>query len=217
MIDISIAIPVYSMKNKGVEMLRRCLDSIRSQTFKPFEVVVSDNTTGEMGVRMKELIEEYKDLNIVYFYNPRTGIGANTNEAIKRCKAEYIKILYQDDYFAHENALRVISESINGEWLVSGCSNNPNPVYTGDIHLGNNKIGAPSVLTIKNYMPLMFNEELSWLLDCDYYKRMYSAYGEPTYLNDLNVIIGTGEHQMTNILTNEEKKAEVELMREKYV
>lgn len=217
--EISIAIPVYAMGNKGLEMLKRCLESIRTQTLKPFEVVITDNSVGEYQVQMKKLALSFKDLNVKYFVNPKKGITINTNETIKKCRGELIKILYQDDYFAHPEALQIISDNFTPttQWLVTGCHNNLIPRYTEDIHLGNNKIGAPSVLTIRNEMPLLFDEKLSWLFDCDYYRRMYEAYGEPCFIYDVNVKIGIGDHQMTNILSDEIKNKELAIMKERYV
>ena len=70
---ISICIPTYAMNGKGVEMLKRCLDSIKDQTYRDFEIVISDNTQGETGLKIEELVNSY-DLPIKYFYNPRRTV-----------------------------------------------------------------------------------------------------------------------------------------------
>ena len=84
------------------------------------------------------------------------------------------------------------------------------------VYLGKNTIGAPSVLTVKNDNPLMFDEILIWLNDCDYYKRCYDKFGEPDILNKVNVVIGVGKHQTTNNINNGLKKMEKEYMKKKY-
>jgi hypothetical protein len=84
------------------------------------------------------------------------------------------------------------------------------PYYNDKMYMGENTIGAPSVLTIRNKNPLLFNENLRWLLDCDYYTRLFEKFGEPKVINDYLVCIGVGRHQATNILTFEEKNKEVE-------
>ena len=122
-----------------------------------------------------------------------------------------------DDYFTHEKALADIVHNFKGEWLITGCHNNLNPVYTGDIHLGNNKLGSPSCLTIRKGCGVKFDETLVWLLDCDFYKRMYEKYGAPTILNGDYVTIGVGKHQATHLLTNKAKEKEIMLLRQKYV
>lgn len=190
---ISICIPVYPAMKNGDFYLKRCLDSIAEQSYKNYEIVITREGT----------------------------MAENTNRAIKEAKGDLIKILYQDDYLAHERALEDIIGAFKGHWLVTGSQgdNGDNlmmPVYTGDIHKGNNKIGSPSVLTILNDDPLLFDENMTWLLDCDYYKRMYEKYGEPVYLKDINVIIGIGEHQTTHTLPQSIKDSEQDYLLTKY-
>ncbi len=212
---ISICIPTYAMNGKGVEMLKRCLDSIKDQTYRDFEIVISDNTQGETGLKIEELVNSY-DLPIKYFYNPRNGVCANTNEALKHAKGDLIKVIYQDDQLADDNALERMIGAFNGIWQITGCDNNPNPLITGDLHKGNNKLGSPSCLTIKRDNVIAFDESLKWLLDCDYYKRLIDLYGEPQILNGVNILIGTGSHQVTNNLSDEQKKNEVIKLTLKY-
>ena len=148
-----------------------------------------------------------------------------SNRVIESAKGELIKILYLDDYFAHEDSLKNIVDNFKEEvnWLVTGCLHDAgfgveNPHYAkfnDNIHV-ENTIGSPSVLTIRNDGHLLFDENLSFYLDCDLYKRYYEKYGSPKILDDLNVIIGVGDHQMTHILTNEEKQKEYNYTIKKY-
>jgi len=220
---ISVCIPTYEMGGYGKEVLKRSLDILRTQTFKDFEVVISDNSEND---EIKNLCEntEYSSLSINYFKNPIKGMAQNTNSAIKVAKGKIIKILYMDDYLADENSLQKIVENFKGHWLVTGCEHsdgnhryNPHyPKYNKKIYRGENTIGSPSVLSIKNEDPLLFDENMTWLLDCDYYKRMYDKYGEPTILNEINVIIGTSKHQVTNTLSDKAKEKEHYYMAKKY-
>ncbi len=135
-----------------------------------------------------------------------------------------------DDFLAHEKSLEKIVDHFDGEWLVTGCNHistdslgvikdhfhNHIPRYSQDIHTGNNTIGSPSVLTIRNDSPLLFDEEMTWLLDVEYYSRLYSRYGLPTILKDINVTIGLHSGQMTNILNDELKQKEHNYLNKKY-
>lgn len=218
---LSIAIPTHDMKDKTY-FFTRCLDSLWNQTFQDFEIVVSDNSEDDV---LKEICGYYLT-GINYFKNPRKGMAPNTNEAIKNSKGEYIKILYMDDFLAHPKALEKIVKRLEGNWLVTGCAHvndfadkleNPHvPEYNDSIQFGNNTIGSPSVLTIKNEDPLLFDEEMTWLLDCDLYKRYYDKYGEPTILNDINVVIGLHSGQMTHVMGPERKLQEQEYINKKY-
>lgn len=151
-------------------------------------------------------------------------MAENTNAAIKRCKGDIIKILYMDDYLAHPNSLENLVKSFKGGWLATGCihdagdgtpMNAHRPSFEG-IPNGANTIGSPSVVAFENNNPLLFDETMSWLLDVDYYKRLHERYGPPTLVKDLDVVIGTGSHQMTHILTDKEKLDEELYLTKKY-
>ncbi len=209
---ISIALPIYSGMKNAEFFLTRCLNSILEQSYDDFEVVITDNSDDD---RLEKICHTY-GMNIRHFYNPRKGISANTNEAIKRSRGDLIKILNIDDYFAHEWALDDILEAFRGHWLISAVSNNRYPRYTTNIHVGNNKLGGPPALTILNKNPFFFDENLTWMLDCDYYRRMFDSYGEPIILSKVNVNIGEHKGQMTNTIQDEVKQKEVEMMIKKY-
>lgn len=208
---VTIAIPIHGMKN-GVFFLERCLDSILKQSFTDFDVVITDNSDDET---LRKVTEKY-GMKINYFKNPRKGMAQNTNEAIKRSTGSLIKILYMDDYFSHKHALQQIVEAFKGRWLINGTDNNEFPYWTDDIETGNNKLGSPSALTIKNAQPLLFDEKMTWLLDCDLYKRMYKLDGEPTILDGKHVSIGVGTHQISHLLTDKDKQDEELYMEKKW-
>lgn len=217
---LSIAIPTSSMLD-GSYYLRRLLDSLWIQTYQDFEIIITDNSEDST---IEGICREYKE-GITYYRNPIKGMAQNTNEAIRRSTGDLIKIIYMDDYFSHNMALERIANHFKGHWLVTSCRhtidgelfyNTHHPYYSDDIHTGNNTIGSPSVLTIKNRDPMFFDEELTWLLDCDYYKRMHEKYGEPTILRDINVNMGIHEGQATNTMGDQRKLLEFEYMRNKY-
>ena len=217
---LSIVIPTSDMNDKKY-LFRRCLDSLWNQSFQDFEIIITDNSEDDV---IYEVCEWYRT-GIKYMRNKIKGMAQNTNNGIKLAEGELIKILYMDDYMAHDEALEKINKKFEGQWLVSGCTHttygrnffNPHiPFYTPDIHTGNNTIGSPSVMTIKNENPLLFDEKMTWLLDCDYYKRMFDLYGEPTILKDLNVVIGIHDAQATNTMGEERKILEREYITQKY-
>jgi hypothetical protein len=143
---------------------------------------------------------------------------------MKECTGELIKVMYMDDYFAHKDSLKLIVEAIKGkDWLVSGCIHDygdgimqsPHFPSTHGIEDNVNTIGSPSVMTIRNGLGIYFDESMTWLLDVDVYKRLLSKCGEPVILDDINVVIGVGEHQTTNLLSEEIKNAEFNYLKNK--
>lgn len=174
----------------GDAFLWRLVNSLCDQTFKDWELIVTRD--GKM--------------------------AENTNSGIKRARGKFIKVLYLDDYFSHPEALKDMHKAIqDSDWLVCGTDNNPNPYWTDDIATGNNHLGSPSALMIRNERPLLFDETLSWLLDCDYYKLANERWGKPVILNGNHVTIGIHDGQVTNLLTNEEKLREHYYLHEKHV
>lgn len=217
---LSLAIPISDMEDKE-SLLTRCLDSLWKQTFQDFEIVITDNSDDDV---LESICKAYLT-GIKYYRNPIKGMAQNTNEAIKRSKGSLIKVLYMDDYMAHERALELIIRAFKGYWLVTSCThtitgeehfNNHHPQYSQDIHTGHNTIGSPSVLTIKNENPLLFDENMTWLLDCDYYRRMYDIYGDPVILRDINVVMGLHPSQATHTMGDERKLQEYNYIMQKY-
>lgn len=195
---ISIVIPTHDIPEREF-FVQRALDSIYSQSFQDYEIIITK--TGK-------------------------GMAHNTNSGIKKATGKLIKILFMDDFLAHKDALKDIVTNFAKEdrWLVTGCIHlqgkvlvRPHvPRYSVNMHKGENTIGSPSVLTIKNDDPFLFDENMTWLLDCDYYKRMYERYGLPKVVRDTGVVIGLGPHQVTNTLSLEQKIKEHRYMDKKY-
>jgi glycosyltransferase involved in cell wall biosynthesis len=226
---VSIVIPTYEMLGEGLFYLDLSLKKIVDQTYKNIEVIISDHS---IDTNLEKLTTDYtSQLNIKYFKNNnnRGSSSANINNGIINCSGSIIKILMQDDYFyektAIESIVNIFNENENINWLVTGCvyggkngvvRGSMFPYYTEDIILGNNKIGSPSVLTIKNENPIYFNNDLLWMMDCDYYKKLYDRYGNPFILNSHQVFITQHEHQLTSLLSYERKNKEVELIKNTY-
>ncbi|GEM_PF-984938 len=212
---LSVCIPTYDMNGLGHIFLKESFDILTKQTFKDFDVVVSDYSKTDL---VKKLCVEYQDwLDINYFKNldATGGMSANTNNAIRHATGKILKILFQDDFLYDEKSLQTTVENFNltkDHWLVSACEHSKDgktffrpfyPKYNPKIHLGNNTISSPSVLTIKNENPLLFDVNLKWLTDCDYYKRCYERFGEPKILNQITVVNRIGAHQITHTEANE--------------
>lgn len=200
------------MEGLGAKFLRESFEILVKQTFKDFDIVISDHSTGD---DIKNLCEEYgSQLEIHYFKNSenRGKSSANLNNAIKHATGKLIKILFQDDFLFDDKSLAKTVANFDLEkdfWLASACEHSKDgktfirpfyPKYNRKIHLGKNTISSPSVITIKNDSPLLFDENLIWLMDCDYYRRCYESFGEPKILNEITVVNRMGDHQVTQTL-----------------
>ena len=227
---VSICIPCYEMHGKGGEFLSFNLSKILNQTYKNYEVVVSDHSVSNL---IKDVCDHYSSLgmDVKYLKNDlnRGNSSSNINNAILQSNGEIIKILFQDDFFFHPQSLEdIVSQFSEGgvNWLVTACCHSRDgvnferdyyPQYTEDIMEGNNLISSPSVLSfLRDENITLFDEKLVWLMDCDIYKRLYLRYGDPLYLNSINVVNRTWDGQFNNHIPWEKKMWEIEYGRQKY-
>lgn len=217
------------MNSSGSEFLRFSLSKICQQNFSTVEVVISDHSKND---DIKNICEKFQGLlNIVYLKNEdkRGSSSANLNNALKHCSGEIIKILMQDEYLYDEDALKkikeVFDENKDVNWLITNCvfgstpdvvKGSMSPKYTEKIVSGINTIGSPSVLTIRNSNIEYFDEDLLWVMDCEYYKRLYDKFGPPSILEKNCVFIVQHKDQVSSILSEEFKKNEVKLLEEKF-
>jgi hypothetical protein len=225
---ISITIPTYEMNGFGKNFIENSLTYITKQTFKEFEIVISDHSIDD---EIKNVCLRFNNLDINYIKNEndKGSSSANLNNAILNSKYNIIKFLMQDEYLYDENTLLDIKNVFDDEkinWVVTGCiygANPENPIgkmipeYTDKIIEGYNTIGSPSVVTIRktNYNEL-FDPELIWLMDCDYYKRLYDKWGGPSIIPKYQIFINQHINQLTNIISNDIKKKENNLLIKKY-
>lgn len=205
---LSIAIPCYEMGGHGIEMLTCAINSIKEQTFIDYEIVVSDHSIDN---ELYELCQSY-NLNIKYYRNPdkRGSSSANINNAIMHCTGDIIKILCQDDYladsFSLEHTVSAFDEST--QWLVSSylvtrdritIARHYLPRWNNKIYI-ENTIGTHSCLTIRNDPPILFDENLIFYMDCEYYYRLYQKYGLPKILSNPTVVQLLWPGQVSNTL-----------------
>ena len=103
---LSIIVPVYNVE----PYLRRCLDSILSQTFKDFEaIIVDDGSPDNCGI----IIDEYaqKDDRIIAIHQQNKGVSAARNAGLKTAKGEYVGFVDPDDwidYLMYEKLISMI-------------------------------------------------------------------------------------------------------------
>jgi glycosyltransferase involved in cell wall biosynthesis len=194
---ISICIPYHDTPNTAF-YLARLLRSIEKQTFKDYELVID-----------------------------KAGNFAKThNKTIARAKGEIIQMLQMDDYLADKDSLERIYSNFfpSTTWLISASLHDQNgevgglhiPQWVDDIWTGNNKLGSVSTLAMRREKALLFEEPLSWLVDCDLYYRLYLKYGEPKLCKVPNVVIDTRTDRLTHTLSDQLKLDEIYYLRQKY-
>jgi hypothetical protein len=227
----SIVIPTYEMRGKGHEYLDFSFKQIYEQSFKDYEIIISDNSRNN---DIKNVCNFWMNLlDIKYYTNDLDKLdnpSSNLNNAIKKSTGKYIKILFLDDFFNSNKSLEILYNFIennpNYNWYINACNHTNDgytlhtkhiPSWNDSVYLGKNTIGSPSVVCIKNTEERIdFNENLIWLMDCEYYKRYYDKFGLPAFLKDDIVTIRISQNQLTSILSQDIKNKEVIFMQNTY-
>lgn len=92
MILISVIVPVYNAENT----LNRCVDSILSQTFRDWELLlIDDGSTDHSG----EICDQYAiaDYRIKVFHKKNGGVSSARNVGLNNAKGEWITFIDSDD------------------------------------------------------------------------------------------------------------------------
>jgi glycosyltransferase involved in cell wall biosynthesis len=211
---VSICIPTYNQ----VDCLRRALDSILSQDFSDYEVIITDDSTND-GV--SRLLREYSSSDrLRYFENAdRKGSPENWNEAVRHASGEYIKILHHDDWFTQRGSLRkyveLLEDSPDADFAFSGTRivdsrdagerlHIPTPKQLEELRgeptllfLGN-FVGSPSATIYRRSSAQPYDGNLKWLVDVDYYVRTLHANGNFAFTNEpLIATLDRAPHQVT--------------------
>ncbi len=98
----SIIVPLHN----SAEFCQKCLDSVRDQTFKDYElIIVCDKCTDNT----EQVAREYSDRVLVTEYG---NDGMARNAALDQATGEWVLFLDDDDWWLHEYVLEQINEKL---------------------------------------------------------------------------------------------------------
>jgi glycosyltransferase involved in cell wall biosynthesis len=226
----SIAIPTWGIKGKGVEYLEHSFNIIAQQSFTDYEVVISDHSEDDDIKNLCNSWSSMMDIKYIRNSNGRGKIAPNMNNAIEHSSGLFIKMLFQDDFLYDTDSLQIIADSIaenqDKDWFITACVHTDDcvtmydrmtPHYHDRIYAGVNTISCPTVLTIRNDSDLpIFDESLNWLVDVEYYKRLYDMYGNPVVIDIVCAVNRNSQVRTTNMMTEKEKQEEITRVIRKY-
>ena len=105
MLKISVIVPIYNAE----KYLHRCIDSILTQTFTYFELLlIDDGSTDSSGAICDEYAE--KDSRICVFHKENGGASSARNLGLGIAKGEWITLVDSDDTL-QQNALDLLYKS----------------------------------------------------------------------------------------------------------
>ena len=93
---ISVIIPVYNVKN----YLEECVDSILSQTFSDFELILVDDGSTDGS---SEICDRYlSDSRVKVVHKENGGLLSARKAGVEQVKGDYVCFIDSDDYVAND-------------------------------------------------------------------------------------------------------------------
>jgi|AGTN01.1.fsa_nt_gi Glycosyltransferases involved in cell wall biogenesis len=200
-VRVSVCLPVYN----GAKFLDNAIESICTQSFSDFELIISDDTSQD---NSSEIIESWcrKDKRVKYSRNETNqGLYENHNKCMSLAQGEYIKLFAQDDLLHHDciakqveildnnpsvvltSAVRVLIDA-NGESIKNQRAPSPGQVFPTDRVVEGaaviqaclapltNYIGEPSTVMLrKSAVGSGFDSEFRQLGDIAFWLKLMTA------------------------------------------
>jgi glycosyltransferase involved in cell wall biosynthesis len=119
---VSVLVPTYNY----ARYLPQAIESVLSQTFRDFELVVVDDASGDGSA---DVVAPYAaaDGRIAFSANPvNLGMVENWNRCLRKARGEYVKFLFGDDLLSSPEALARMVEVLDahpGVALVASARN----------------------------------------------------------------------------------------------
>ena len=225
MTKVSICIPVYNQ----VKYLKQTIDSVLNQSFTDYEIIITDDYLNDIFIN---LIKKYQLKTKIQYYKNAVALGSpeNWNEAIRLSKGEYIKIMHHDDYFSDENALyefvRMLDENPNANFAFSttnvievqkSMTRIHSPTNEQIINLKKNPyilffgnfVGPPSSVIHRRMVDIVYDKNLKWVVDFDFYIRSLVFNGSFVFINKPLINNISGDFHNVTLLCHNVKDVEI--------
>ena len=211
---VSVCIPAY----RQPAFLARAIESVFTQDFQDFEVIVTDDSETD---ELLEVVSRWKDDGrLIYHRNEnRLGSPGNWNAAMDRARSDLIKFLHHDDWFTDSTSLGRFVDAINSRPEVNfvfsaanACEDDgqliflhcPSPAQIALLRRSplalqfGNFIGAPSATLFRKTSGFRFDTRLKWVVDIDAYLRLLGPHPRFEFIAEpLVCTSANGAHQIT--------------------
>lgn len=139
----SIIVPIYNVE----QYLRQCLDSILSQSFQDFELILINDGSPDNSLSIcEEYAVNYK--NVIIIDQENKGLSGARNAGLEIAKGKYVWFVDSDDYIT-DNALEILFQNLQ---------NYPDLIMFSNYHLRENQtVLIPNVITTAS--DVMSNKE----------------------------------------------------------
>ncbi|KQK27312.1 hypothetical protein AR438_03650 [Chryseobacterium aquaticum] len=149
---VSICIPTYN----GEKYLNEALESVKSQTYKNIEVIISDDSSTDSTLEICNKFKNEVDFPVHIYSHKPSGIGANWNYTIEKANGDYIKFLFQDDVMESECILKMMFYLINHNLEIVACKRSiidedSNEIINGDWYKNYGDLQKAAGIEVKDF------------------------------------------------------------------
>lgn len=205
----SIIIPTYN----NLQLFKYALESVLKQKEASFEIIVTDDSTNN---DIELYCSQIKDSRIIYVHNkPSKGAIANWNSGLSLVKGENVIVLHHDESFISDDFLYRIDNLLTNNDIVihnklvkqpNGVKKELIPEFIKKIFirlkypiLAVNVIGPCACIAFKKEKIESFDERLHWLVDCEWYFRLFKQSRNILYVSSKEILSRHNhEGQITN-------------------
>lgn len=128
---VSVVIPVYNVE----KYLKKCIDSVISQDYKPLEIIlVDDGSTDSSGIICDEYQMKYNSIKVIHKKNG--GLSDARNYGIEASIGKYICCIDSDDYIddGFISYLMSLIHKFNAEMSICNISYVENNLITNPVN-----------------------------------------------------------------------------------
>ena len=194
---ISIVIPYHGR----LSLFKETLESLRKQSFKDFEVVISDDTDDTENIKM--LIDSYSDLHIKYVKSSiNLGAISNTLQGINNASNNFIHILHTDDILS-PNCIQFEQELIN-KYPANLFINHIHHAFENEFYSNEHneyKIECPKTSWLKSKIFTDCTVPSAWCFNKKILKDINFTKGEFAFVYDWNFVFSVLVYLYKNELT----------------
>ena len=214
---MSIVVPTYVSSNSRLEMFKKLITSAISQSFRDFEIVVTDHTEDD---RVKRLLADLP-LRIKYVRNTRDfgNSSANMNLGMFLAEGELIHIMHCDDWYCSNEALALLVEEMDrlpsvhwGAFAFDHWDEETERVFNPISPSPDRTLGCPSTTFFRRHciQTVNFDESLIYINDHDFHQSLLLSFGPPIIIRQTCVRIEMSADNLAKKLSEDRLVTETE-------
>ncbi|GEM_PF-593434 len=170
-----ITVVLNVLKAGREEVLRRCINSVREQSYQKIDHLVIDGGSTDGTV---ELLEDYAEMGwLRYVSEPDKGLFFGMNKGIKEANGRYLTFLNSDDFYHDKEGVESSIRALMGSGAVFSYA----PVINLDVSTGTKTRYAPDISkvfcsVVPNHQTMFYERQA--VIDAGAFNTIYRYVGD---------------------------------------